>query len=68
MKKKQLRALHEETAKFLIDIAKYMVTAVLISSILKDASPLSWIAYTVCILLVLGAFVLGLYYTKKKEE
>ncbi|WP_455643099.1 DUF6722 family protein [Parabacteroides sp.] len=68
MKKKQVKALYGEVAKFSIDIAKYIITAVLISTILNEVSPFDWLAYTVCILLTVIAFCIGLYYTKKKEE
>lgn len=68
MKKEQKKALQGEMAKFLIDIAKYMITAVVISSILKDIYPLNWLVYTICILTAISIFIIGLYYVQKKEE
>ena len=68
MKKKQKQALQSEVAKFLIDIAKYITTGVVISSFMRDILPFSWVIYMVCTLLALFIFAFGLYFTKKKEE
>lgn len=68
MKKEQKKALQGEAAKFLIDIAKYIITGVVISSILKDVSPLSWIIYISSSMIAIFLFITGLYFTKKKEE
>lgn len=68
MKKKQVKALYGEVANFSIDIAKYITTAAIISTILNDVSPFNGILYVICVLFALGTFGLGLYFTKKKEE
>lgn len=64
----KMKALYEETAKFLIDIAKYITTAVPISTILNEISPFNGIIYIVCIGFAPRTLGLGLYCTKKKEE
>lgn len=67
MKQEQRKALHGEAARFLIDIAKYIITGVVISSILKDISPLSWVIYSSSIVIAIFLFLIGLYFIKKKE-
>lgn len=67
-KKEQKRTLQGEAEKFLIDIAKYMITAVVISSILKDIYPPNWLIYTICILTAIGIFIIGLYLFKRRRN
>lgn len=68
MKKKQKKALYGEISSFFIDIAKYVTTGALITTLLDDFQEYNIGIYLSGIVCVVGAFLGGLYFTKKKEE
>lgn len=55
-----------ELGKWLMDIAKYMTTAVLLSSLFTGVSDWKWYLYVCLIIAIVSTLVLGLLLTKKK--
>ena len=61
----------EKTRDYCLDISKYFVTAVFVTSLLDDFdSEMHWLVYVISIGLGMGLFALALYFDKlaKKEE
>jgi hypothetical protein len=58
--------MRREIGKWFMDIAKYVATAVLISSFLGNFEQ-QWIMYLVGTITVLLSFFIGLYYIKDKK-
>ena len=56
----------KEIGKWLMDVAKYMVTAILLSSIFSDLQN-TWM-YVGIILSIIGIFALGLWFIKDKRK
>jgi hypothetical protein len=56
----------KEIGKWFMDIAKYVATAVLISSFLGDFKQ-KWVMYLVGIITVILCLFLGLYFIKNKK-
>ena len=59
--------MRKEIGKWFMDIAKYVATAVLISSFLGNFERM-WIMYLVGIITVLTSLFLGLYFIKEKKS
>lgn len=68
MKREQKKVLYEETGKSLIDIAKYTITGVLISSLLEDFENQRLAIYIISIIVAGTSFIAGLLFIKQKEE
>ncbi|MDR1357026.1 MAG: hypothetical protein LBJ58_05080 [Tannerellaceae bacterium] len=56
----------KEIGKWFMDIAKYVATAVLISSFLGGFEQI-WAVYTVGAVIVIAAFCLGLFFIHDKK-
>lgn len=67
MKKKQKKALFGEVGSFLMDIAKYVTTGALITTLLNDFQEHNIAIYLLGIISVVASFLGGLYFTKRKE-
>ena len=58
--------MRKEIGKWFMDVAKYVATAVLISSFLSGFEQ-RWIMYTIGIVTVIISLFLGLYFIKDKK-
>jgi uncharacterized membrane protein len=58
--------MRKEFGKWLMDIAKYMVTALVLSSAFNEMR--TWWTYVVVILIVLIVLGLGLFLVREKKE
>ncbi len=58
----------KEFGKWLLDIAKYMVTAVLLSSLFSNVKEWRWYIYIIIILAVISTLAIGLLLIKDKEK
>jgi len=63
---KNILEMRKEIGKWFMDVAKYVATAVLISSFLGDFEQ-KWIMYSVGIIAVILSFFIGLYFIKNKK-
>ena len=59
--------MRKEIGKWFMDIAKYVATAVLISSFLGGFNQ-KWVMYLIGIATVIFSLFLGLYFIKEKKE
>jgi len=59
--------MRKEIGKWFMDVAKYVATAVLISSFLGGFEQ-QWIMYSVGIIAVVLSFFIGLYFIKDKKK
>jgi len=57
----------KELGKWLLDVAKYVATAVLISSFLGGLNP-KWIMYVAGFLVVTSLLIVGFWLIKKSEK
>lgn len=58
--------MRKEIGKWFMDIAKYVATAVLISSFLDEFQQ-KWLMYVIGVLTVILSLLLGLYFIKDKK-
>jgi hypothetical protein len=58
----------KELGKWLMDIAKYMTTAVLLSSLFSDMDNWEWYVYLLIVVAVLVTLGIGLLMFKEKKE
>ena len=58
----------KELGKWLMDIAKYMATAILLSSVFNGIEEWAWYVYVLIVVAVLVTLVVGLSMIKDKEE
>ena len=68
MKKKQKKALYGELGSFFADLAKYIITGVIVSTLLKDFGDYTITIYLSGIIAVAVFLGLGLRFIKLKEE
>lgn len=61
-------SMKKELGKWLMDIAKYMTTAVLLSSLFSDMDNWPWYVYLLIVLAVLITLDIGLLMFKEKKE
>lgn len=60
--------MRNELGKWLMDIAKYMTTAVLLSSLFTGVNEWKWYLYVLLVLAIITTLVVGLLLTKKKGD
>lgn len=58
----------KELGKWLMDIAKYMTTAVLLTSLFNGVNEWAWYLYGLVVIAVLVTLATGLFLIKDKEE
>lgn len=58
----------KELGKWLMDIAKYMATAILLSSVFNGIEEWAWYVYALIVVAVLVTLIVGLSMIKDKEE
>lgn len=58
----------KEIGKWMLDIAKYMATAILLSTLFSDSEEWSWFMYLVVILIIVLTLGIGLLIIKEKKE
>lgn len=58
----------KELGKWLMDIAKYMATAILLSSVFNGIEEWAWYVYALIVVAVLITLIVGLSMIKDKEE
>ena len=58
----------KELGKWLMDIAKYMATAILLSSVFNGIDEWAWYVYALIVVAVLVTLIVGLSMIKDKEE
>ena len=58
----------KEFGKWLMDIAKYVATAVLLSSFFADIDSWEWYFYVLTVLLVAFLLSVGLWFTKEERK
>ena len=68
MKKKQKKALYGEIGSFAIDLAKYTITGVIITALLKDFGDNTILIYSIGIISPSCFLGIGLLLIKLKEE
>ncbi len=61
-------SMRKELGKWLMDIAKYMTTAILLSSIFNGIEEWAWYVYALIVVAVLVTLFVGLSMVKDKEE
>lgn len=54
----------EKLGNYLLDVSKYVLTAVLITMSFADMSFPQWIAYVIAVIIVVATLVWGLLYLK----
>lgn len=59
--------MRKEIGKWLMDVAKYVATAVLITSFLGEIQE-KWIVYTIGILSVISCLAAGLFLIRERKE
>ena len=59
--------MQKEIGKWFMDVAKYVATAVLISSFLGGFEQ-KWIMYLIGVITVILSFLIGLYYIRDKKD
>ena len=62
-----IRKVREEIGKWLMDVAKYVATAVLITSFLGEFEE-KWLVYTIGILTVILCFFGGLWFIRRRSN
>lgn len=60
--------MRKELGKWLMDIAKYMTTAVLLTSLFNGVNEWAWYLYGLVVIAVLVTLATGLFLIKDKEE
>lgn len=60
--------MRKELGKWLMDIAKYMTTAVLLTSLFNGGNEWAWYLYGLVVIAVLVTLATGLFLIKDKEE
>lgn len=60
--------MRKELGKWLMDIAKYMTTAILLSSVFSGIEEWAWYVYALIVVAVLVTLFVGLSMVKDKEE
>lgn len=60
--------MRKELGKWFLDIAKYMTTAVLLTSLFSGVNEWSWYMYGLVVLAVLVTLLTGLMLLKDKKE
>ena len=60
--------MNKELGKWLMDIAKYMTTAVLLSSLFNGMDNWAWYMYALIVVAVLVTLFMGLLMFKDKEK
>ena len=68
MKTKQRKLLLEEGGKFFLDLAKYIITGVIITVLLTDLEDQHAIIYAIGSMLALFFVFSGFYLLKRKED
>ena len=58
----------KEFGKWLMDIAKYVATAVLLSSFFADIDRWEWYFYVLTVILVAFLLSVGLWFTKEERK
>jgi len=58
----------EKLGNYLIDISKYFLTGVFVTSLLKDLGDIRWLIYTTSGTISIVLLVTGLLLTNKKKE
>ena len=58
------KKLKEELGSYLMDVSKYVLTAVLITMSFADMIFLQWLAYVIAIIIVAATLIWGLFYFK----
>ncbi|MBQ9254573.1 MAG: hypothetical protein IJ213_04305 [Bacteroidales bacterium] len=58
----------KEFGKWLMDIAKYLMTAVLLSTWFNGIGDWNTITHILICVAVVGVLILGLYFTKESKE
>ena len=58
----------KELGKWLMDTAKYMATAILLSSVFNGIEEWAWYVYALIVVAVLVTLIVGLSMIKDKEE
>lgn len=58
----------KELGKWLMDIAKYMATAILLSSVFNGIDEWVWYVYALLVVAVLVTLIVGLSMIKEKEK
>ena len=57
--------MRKELGKWLMDIAKYMTTAVLLTSLFNGVNEWAWYLYGLVVIAVLVTLATGLFFNKK---
>lgn len=60
--------MRKELGKWLMDIAKYMTTAVLLTLLFNGVNEWAWYLYGLVVIAVLVTLATGLFLIKDKEE
>ena len=58
----------EKLGNYLIDISKYFLTGVFVTSLLKDLEDIRWLIYAISGTISIVLLVTGLILTNKKKE
>lgn len=58
----------KEIGKWMLDIAKYMATAILLSTLFSNSEKWTWFTYLIVVLLICMAFGVGLLLIKEEKK
>lgn len=58
----------EKLGNYLIDISKYFITGVFVTSLVKDLQDVRWLIYIISIGLAALLFVIGILLTNKNKK
>lgn len=58
----------ENLGNYLIDVSKYFLTGVFVTSLIKDMEEVRWLIYVLSGSIAVTALIAGLLLTNKKED
>lgn len=58
----------EKLGNYLIDISKYFITGVFVTSLVKDLQDVRWMIYIISIALAALLFIIGILLTNKNKK
>lgn len=58
----------EKLGNYLIDISKYFITGVFVTSLVKDLQDVRWLIYIISIGLAALLFIIGILLTNKNKK
>lgn len=58
----------EKISDYCLDVSKYFLTAVFVTSIVQDLNDMRWVLYVMSAAIAIVLFLVGVYIRKKKDN